>query len=142
MMRTFKTYVKNKRYPEGCIVERYLVEESILYCNEYMPEGGNGSHSHGRKKFMDEEKGCSTIVEKKLVLFDEDGRPVGDKSADFSSSLGESSRAHAPIVFQRWKDIPNQKKDLIWELISPLNLDYSKSSHLKLQYFSKNFRKF
>ncbi|KAF9595546.1 hypothetical protein IFM89_000634 [Coptis chinensis] len=52
-------------------------------------EGGDGSGQ--------------TIVEKQFVLFDEDGRPFGGKSAEFSSSLGEINRAHAPIVFQTWK---------------------------------------
>ncbi|KAF9588475.1 hypothetical protein IFM89_010501 [Coptis chinensis] len=75
-------------------------------------------HSEGGARSGQSEHGDDAIVEKKLVLFDEDGRPVGDKSADFSSSLGEISRAHAPIVFQRWKEVPDQKKDLIWELIS------------------------
>ncbi|KAF9613275.1 hypothetical protein IFM89_006774 [Coptis chinensis] len=60
MMRTFKIYVRNKRFPEGCIVERYLIEESILYYNEYMPKGGSGSHKRARNNFFDEDKGCSS----------------------------------------------------------------------------------
>ncbi|KAF9614168.1 hypothetical protein IFM89_015663, partial [Coptis chinensis] len=57
--------------------------------------GGDGSGQS--------EHGDDVIVEKKCVLFDEDGRPIGGKYAEFSTSLGEISRAHASIVFQTWK---------------------------------------
>ncbi|KAF9591130.1 hypothetical protein IFM89_002085 [Coptis chinensis] len=231
MMRTFKTYVRNKRFPEGCIAERYLIEESILYCNEYMPKGGSGSHKRARNNFFDEDKGCSseqligkgkvhkltnlqheqvrrwvlecskdatswrekyhvyqqnhpskkrgrkgksvgkvmdfipwlreqvgigsrqfeggnvsrqseggngseqskggngsgqseteavntTPRQKIFVLFDDDGRPVGDKAAEYSSHLGEYSRAHASITHHRWKDVSDDDKKLIWKRIS------------------------
>ncbi|KAF9606696.1 hypothetical protein IFM89_027740 [Coptis chinensis] len=42
--------------------------------------------------------------QKIFVLFDEDGRPVGDKAAEYSSHLGEYSRAHASIAHHRWKN--------------------------------------
>ncbi|KAF9620801.1 hypothetical protein IFM89_014738 [Coptis chinensis] len=62
-------------------------------------------HSEGGDGSGQSEHGDDAIVEKKCVLFDEDGRPVGGKSAEFSSSLGEISRAHASIVFQTKKRI-------------------------------------
>ncbi|KAL5729585.1 hypothetical protein ACHQM5_002514 [Ranunculus cassubicifolius] len=40
MMKTYKYYVKNKARPEGCIAERYLKEETMIYCEGYKG-GGN-----------------------------------------------------------------------------------------------------
>ncbi|XP_058067493.1 uncharacterized protein LOC131216904 isoform X2 [Magnolia sinica] len=57
-MKIYKGYVKNTAHPEGCIAERYLVEESILYCVEYMPNGERGSHKHTRQRFLDEDMVC------------------------------------------------------------------------------------
>ncbi|KAF9611348.1 hypothetical protein IFM89_030137 [Coptis chinensis] len=52
-----------------------------------------------------------------FVLFDEDGRPVGDKAAEYSSHLGEYSRAHASIAHHRWKNVSDDDKTLIWKRI-------------------------
>ena len=35
-MKVFKSYVKNKNRPEGCIAEKYTVEESIKFCAGYV----------------------------------------------------------------------------------------------------------
>ena len=35
-MKVFKSYVKNKNRPEGCIAENYTVEESIKFCIGYI----------------------------------------------------------------------------------------------------------
>ena len=35
-MKVFKSYVKNKNTPKGCIAEDYIVEESIKFCAEYV----------------------------------------------------------------------------------------------------------
>ena len=35
-MKVFKSYVKNKNRPEGCIAEKYTVEESIKICVGYV----------------------------------------------------------------------------------------------------------
>ena len=35
-MKVFKSYVKNKNRPEGCIAENYTVEESIKFCVGYV----------------------------------------------------------------------------------------------------------
>lgn len=32
----YKRYVRNTRYPEGCIAEQYIVQECITYCKLYM----------------------------------------------------------------------------------------------------------
>src|ERR1044072_7868062 len=35
-MEILEGYVKNRSRPEGCIVERYIVEEAIEFCTEYL----------------------------------------------------------------------------------------------------------
>jgi len=38
-MKVLKGYVKNRSRPEGCIVERYIVEEALDFCSEYLADG-------------------------------------------------------------------------------------------------------
>ncbi|XP_047267683.1 uncharacterized protein LOC124898104 [Capsicum annuum] len=38
-MCTFKSYVRNKNYPEGSITEAYLVEECLTLCSRYLHTG-------------------------------------------------------------------------------------------------------
>ncbi|XP_057446719.1 uncharacterized protein LOC130738643 isoform X1 [Lotus japonicus] len=35
-MKILKGYVKNRSRPEGCIVERYMVEEAVEFCTDYL----------------------------------------------------------------------------------------------------------
>ncbi|KAG6515000.1 hypothetical protein ZIOFF_025378 [Zingiber officinale] len=35
-MKVLKSYVGSRKYPEGCIVQRYLAEEEIEFCSEYL----------------------------------------------------------------------------------------------------------
>ena len=35
-MKVFKSYLKNKNRPEGCIAKNYIVEESIKLCAGYV----------------------------------------------------------------------------------------------------------
>ncbi|KAI5411415.1 hypothetical protein KIW84_056483 [Lathyrus oleraceus] len=35
-MKILKGYVKNRSRPEGCMVERYIIEEAIEFCTEYL----------------------------------------------------------------------------------------------------------
>ncbi|XP_060963569.1 uncharacterized protein LOC133033047 [Cannabis sativa] len=37
-MKMLKGYARNKSRPEGCIVESYIVEETIEFCSDYMSE--------------------------------------------------------------------------------------------------------
>lgn len=39
-MKIFKDSVTNKARPEGCIAERYLREETLMYCAGYKGGGG------------------------------------------------------------------------------------------------------
>mgnify|MGYP003362283250 CR=1 FL=1 len=54
-MKIYKGYVRNKRYIEGCIAEGYIVQESSLYCMEYMTKGVDDTHKHPRELFLDDD---------------------------------------------------------------------------------------
>ncbi|XXG88810.1 hypothetical protein AAC387_Pa12g0973 [Persea americana] len=58
LMKTYKGYVKNMAHPKGCIAEHYVIEESILYCMEYMPDGDRGSHKRTHQRFLDDDGEC------------------------------------------------------------------------------------
>ena len=53
-MKILKGYVKNRSRPEGCIAERYVVEEAIEFCTEYLSNvqsiGLPKSHIVGKKR--------------------------------------------------------------------------------------------
>ncbi|CAM8908187.1 unnamed protein product [Rhodiola kirilowii] len=34
----YKKFVRNTRYPEGCIAEQYIAQEYVMYCMLYMGE--------------------------------------------------------------------------------------------------------
>ncbi|KAF9590641.1 hypothetical protein IFM89_035959 [Coptis chinensis] len=55
MLRSYKKYVKNPAHPEGCIAKRYVIEESIMYCMEHMPNGSKGSHKRGKERYIDDD---------------------------------------------------------------------------------------
>jgi hypothetical protein len=58
-MKTYKKYAGNKRYIEGSIAEKYIVEESTLYCMEYMPNPNEGNHKYTHEYFLDEIDECA-----------------------------------------------------------------------------------
>ncbi|KAL9689576.1 hypothetical protein QQ045_009963 [Rhodiola kirilowii] len=39
----YKKYVRNTRYPEGCIAEQYVAHECVMYCKLYMGEIEDGT---------------------------------------------------------------------------------------------------
>ena len=36
ILSTYKSYVRNKAYPEGSIAEAYIVNESLTFCSQYL----------------------------------------------------------------------------------------------------------
>ena len=35
-IKILKVYVRNRTWPEGCIIECYIIEEVIEFCSEYL----------------------------------------------------------------------------------------------------------
>jgi hypothetical protein len=52
--KILKSYVRNRFYPEGCIAEGYLKEESIEFCTEFYSES---SRTAGLRKDEDNNSG-------------------------------------------------------------------------------------
>ena len=53
-MKVFKSYVKNKNRPEGCIAEKYTVEEYTKFCasrNEAWDDEEGEVGQHGKALF-------------------------------------------------------------------------------------------
>ena len=48
--KVLKSYVRNRYYPEGCIAERYLEEESIEFCAEFVKESCTAGLSKDKSK--------------------------------------------------------------------------------------------
>ncbi|KAF9614072.1 hypothetical protein IFM89_014872 [Coptis chinensis] len=56
--------------------------------------------------------------QKKTVEFDADGQPVGDRSTDYVSFLGRITKKYCSIVYESFKDVTDQTRDLIWKCIT------------------------
>ncbi|KAF6173069.1 hypothetical protein GIB67_009989 [Kingdonia uniflora] len=67
-MRTYKDYVKNPKRVEGCIANCYVLDEAILYCMEYIPNGRKGTHKRGRPTFMDDDADKEQPLDKGNVI--------------------------------------------------------------------------
>ncbi|KAF6152485.1 hypothetical protein GIB67_023179 [Kingdonia uniflora] len=65
MMKWCKKYVTNKAYPEGCIAQKYLDEEAMMYCKEYMNDGAKGNYTRGLSTFGDYDDECAKPLDKK-----------------------------------------------------------------------------
>ena len=51
-MKVLKGYVMNQARPEGCIAERYIVEESAMFCSKYIKQAsGIGSRPTRNEDF-------------------------------------------------------------------------------------------
>ncbi|KAF6170417.1 hypothetical protein GIB67_014347 [Kingdonia uniflora] len=67
-MRAYKDYVKNPKRVEGCIDNRYVLDEAILYCMEYIPNGRKGTHKRGQPAFMDDDADKEQPLDKCHVI--------------------------------------------------------------------------
>ena len=56
-MKVFKSYVKNRNRPEGCIAENYTAEESIKFCVGYVERVEYIGSMRTRNDAWDDEEG-------------------------------------------------------------------------------------
>ena len=56
-MKVFKSYVKNRNRPEGCIAENYTTEESIKFCAGYVERMEYIGSMRSRNDACDDEEG-------------------------------------------------------------------------------------
>ncbi|KAF9588545.1 hypothetical protein IFM89_013039 [Coptis chinensis] len=65
MMKTYKSYVGNPKFPEGCIAEQYLMDEAMKYCMEYIPSSKREIHKQEEKAALDDKNECGYPIDKK-----------------------------------------------------------------------------
>jgi hypothetical protein len=49
-MKVLKGYVMNRTHPEGCIAERYIVEENAKFCSKYLKQASEIGSKHVRNE--------------------------------------------------------------------------------------------
>lgn len=49
------------------------------------------------------------------VEFTPNGEAIGPNGSMFRSYLGVLTRSKIPITYKKWKDVPDELKDLIWD---------------------------
>lgn len=123
-MADYKAYVSNKARPEGCIAERYLREETLIYCTRY--KGGGGILEKLDRKA---ENNCSMLP----ALSDSvDGNP----NADEAGPVGASQTYHLRgIEFTQVRDwvIRSHPSYESWHMYGDFiscTLKYTKLAHV------------
>ncbi|XXG61698.1 hypothetical protein AAC387_Pa05g0242 [Persea americana] len=63
-------------------------------------------------------QGSSHEGELPPVTFGENGQPIGGNSVQLSSKIGEVVRTYVSPIYLKWSDVPNELKELVWEIVS------------------------
>ena len=71
-LRTLKSYVCNKAYPEGCIAEGYLAEECATFCSRYLNDVET-KYNRCDRNYVD----LKNIRDERLIIFKCVGRALG-----------------------------------------------------------------
>lgn len=87
-MHNLKKYVRNKKHPEGCIAEGYIVEECLTFCAMYL--GDDTVHKRNRPGRNSD--ALESGKRKGFPIFTGYGRALGNVEA---IHLEESERAQA-----------------------------------------------
>ncbi|XP_078150316.1 uncharacterized protein LOC144545628 [Carex rostrata] len=83
-----------------------------------MSSSGGDSESASSKKKGRGPTNIKRVINKpnKEVKFDTLGRAViNDETTPFSTQLGVSVRAHVPIIYRQWPDVPDHIKKIVWQ---------------------------
>ena len=89
---TLKSYVRNKTYPEGSIIEGYLVEECITFFSRYLNDVET-KYNCTNKNFVD----LTDIKYEGLIIFKCIGRSLGMHTCRELSSE-EWAQAHLYVL--------------------------------------------
>ncbi|KAL8514992.1 hypothetical protein ACS0TY_013904 [Phlomoides rotata] len=60
--------------------------------------------------------------EKKLVVFNDRGQPIGKNETEMQSYIGVLARKNIKIAYREWKDVPMSDKETIWEGVNDLDV--------------------
>ncbi|TYK16049.1 putative serine/threonine-protein kinase nek2 [Cucumis melo var. makuwa] len=58
-----------------------------------------------------------SLVDKKVVRYNEDGAPIGENEAKLKSFIGSTTHYHVPITYTFWKSVPAELKDKIFTAV-------------------------
>ena len=75
---------------------------------------GTTTMKEGRSKKKDGEK--------RLVIFNEDGVPIGDSGHKFTSFIGSTVHHHIPITYKKWPDVPRELKEKLFNIVEVCSL--------------------
>ena len=70
-MRTYKSYVRNKAYPEGSIANGYIEYECLTFCSRYMSKIATQFNQIDRNETIEHTQHHS------LSVFSRVGKPLG-----------------------------------------------------------------
>lgn len=73
-MKVLKGYVLNRARPEGCIAERYLADECLMFCSGYVKQAVEIGVRHTRNEDFENE----TILEGRPISGGKDIRVPND----------------------------------------------------------------
>ena len=57
------------------------------------------------------------LGEKKVMMYNEDGVPIGENGAKLKSFIGSATHYHVPITYSSWKSVPVELKDKIFSTV-------------------------
>ncbi|KAF9599221.1 hypothetical protein IFM89_036347 [Coptis chinensis] len=96
MMKVYKWYVGNQKFPEGCITEQYLNEEAMRYCMEYIPSSKREIHSKEQRAALEDK--------------DERGYPIDKKGKDYLLPSIQYQQAHKLVLRKSVQNADWEKK--------------------------------
>jgi hypothetical protein len=142
-MKILKGYVKNLRHPEASIVERYVAEEAIEFCSDYMSEAetiGIPKSRHegryagkGRRGLKLKSMGRAEVLQAQFYILNNTDEVQPYLSAHKAIVKGNNSRAS-----EKWLMKEHNKTFLKWFKETILN-DDSASDTLKWLSREPNF---
>ncbi|KAL0537075.1 hypothetical protein IC582_026045 [Cucumis melo] len=84
----------------------------------------------------------SSLGDKKVVRYNEDGAPIGENEAKLKSFIGSATHYHVPITYMSWKSVPAELKDKIFTTVEAAFVIDPRSRKNDFQSAGISFRQF
>ncbi|XXG82199.1 hypothetical protein AAC387_Pa10g0197 [Persea americana] len=90
------------------------------YATQLITPSGKGAMSHDTSSSSSASTVQGSSHEGGLppVTSGENGQPIGGNSVQLSSKIGEVVRTYVSPIYLKWSDVPNELKELVWEIVS------------------------
>ncbi|KAA0050657.1 putative serine/threonine-protein kinase nek2 [Cucumis melo var. makuwa] len=89
-----------------------------------------------------DENVSTSLGDKKVVRYNEDGAPIGENGAKLKSFIGSATHYHVPITYMSWKSVPAELKDKIFTTVEAAFVIDPRSRKNVLQTAGISFRQF